>query len=83
MISLRELLVFAMRNCFDGADHSMEFHLEPHRPERGDLMRHARLDQPWCICRIEDALGNRVEHPVEQPALQHMDQPPGAGRGSV
>ena len=60
----------------------MELDLEPHRPERGDLVRHARLDQARGAFRIEDALGRRVEHAVEQPALQHTDQPqvPGAVR---
>ena len=55
----------------------MELDLEAHRPERGDLVRDAGLDQVRRACSIKDALRYRVEHPVEQPAFQHADQPQG------
>ncbi len=79
----KKLLLSAAGICLGRPGDAMEFHLEPHRPERSDLVRYARLDQARRARRIEDALRRRVEHPVEQPALQHMDQPPDAGRGAV
>lgn len=83
MILSGGLLAPATGKCRSRLGHAMKLHLEPHVTKRSDLVRHARLDQARCNCGIKDTLRRRVEHPVQQPALPHMDQPPGAGRGAV
>ena len=52
----KKLLLSAAGICLGRLGHAMECHLEPHRPERGDLVRYARLDQARCARMIVDAL---------------------------
>jgi hypothetical protein len=47
----------------------VELDLPSHRPGRLDKMRLVREHQSW-IPRIEDPLGERIEHPVGPPAIE-------------
>jgi len=56
--------------------------LHSHGPERLDEMRLIRKHQAWMI-RIEDLLGDGIEHPVAEAAFEHPDYPPHASFGAM